>query len=92
MTSKDKTRDKLVGSMRKTKAGAGIGTDSGQIESAAATPVVEEKAVEEKVVEKAAAAKTAKPAVKTDKRAGKPAQSAQVSSDSYQSGRRVWPD
>ena len=83
MTSKDKTREKLVGSMRKTKAGAGIGTDSGPSESAAATPEVEEKVAE---------AKTAKPATKADKRDSKPKQPERVSADCYQSGRRVWPD
>ena len=40
MSSKDKTRDKLVGSMRKTKAVAGIG-DSGEPKAAPVQPPAE---------------------------------------------------
>ena len=40
MTSKDKTREKLVGSMRRTKSAAGIGNDNAEPESAADSPVV----------------------------------------------------
>jgi hypothetical protein len=96
MTNKDKTRDKLVGSMRKTKAAAGIRANSTETETVAGAAGVEEKVAEEKVVETVAEtiteAKTAIPAVKSAKRDVKSAQSAQVSADSYQSGRRVWPD
>ena len=75
MSSKDKTREKLMGSMRKTKADAGIGTTS------KSEPVASQTAPE-----------PAKPAPqKTTSRApSSPPQT--VSSDGYQSGRRVWPD
>jgi hypothetical protein len=76
MTSKDKTRQKLVGSMRKTKAAAGIGTDAAETEPAAASPVTPEPA----------ASDTASAA---SLRSGK---SELPKPDPYQSGSRVWPD
>ena len=96
-TRKDKTRKKLVGSMRKTKAAAGIGTDSARSKTEAGASVVEEKVIEEKVVEEKAEetvveAKAAKPTAQSIKRNVTSSQPAQVSVDSYQSGRRVWPD
>ena len=96
-TRKDKTRKKLVGSMRKTKAAAGIGTDSARSKTEAGASVVEEKVIEEKVIEEKAEetvveAKAAKPTAQSIKRNVTSSQPAQVSADSYQSGRRVWPD
>ena len=76
MSSKDKTREKLMGSIRKTKADAGIGTNH-QSESAPAS--------------QAAAPAPAKPASQEARRSPG-SQPQAVSSDGYQSGRRVWPD
>jgi hypothetical protein len=88
--------------MRKTKAAAGIGTDSARSKTEAGASVIEEKVVEEKVIEEKVVeekaeetvveAKAAKPAAQSIKRNVTSSQPAQVSVDSYQSGRRVWPD
>ena len=76
MSSKDKTRQKLVGSMRKTKADAGIGTENTE---------------EKKVSPDLPKAKPAKqPVARESRRQSTRPESAQ--GDSYQSGRRVWPD
>ena len=101
-TRKDKTRAKLVGSMRKTKAAAGIGTDSARSKTDAGASVIEEKVIEEKVIEEkvieekaeetVVEAKAAKPTAQSIKRNVTSSQPAQVSVDSYQSGRRGWPD
>jgi len=77
MSSKDKTREKLMGSMRKTKADAGIETNN-QPES--------------KATRQAAATESAKPAVEKRTRAAPSRQTPILNSDGYQSGRRVWPD
>jgi hypothetical protein len=77
MTSKDRPQDKLLGSMRKTKAAAGAA-------------VVEN--VEETAVERKAEAKTAKPAAASDTRDITSSQPVRGGADSYQSGQRVWPD
>jgi len=77
MSSKDKTREKLMGSMRKTKADAGIGTD---------------KKPESTTSSQAAAPKSAKPAQQKASRATTKSQPRTSNTDSYQSGRRVWPD
>lgn len=87
MTSKDKTREKLVGSMRKTKAAAGIESDNTETVTEAGAAVVEEK-----VVDTVTEAKAAKPAAQSAKRNVKSSRPARDSVDSYQSGRRVWPD
>lgn len=76
MSSGDKTRQKLMESMRKTKAGAGkktVETDSKTTNK----PVEEMKA--EKKAKKVDTKKAAKPSL-------------QPGVDSYQSGRRIWPD
>jgi len=77
MSSKDKTREKLMGSMRKTKADAGIGAKSKP---------------ESTETSQSAAPKTAKPAVEKRGNATQKSQSSTMSADNYQSGRRVWPD
>ena len=74
MSSKDKTREKLMGSMRKTKADAGIGTASKTEPVASQTTPEPAKSAPQK------ASRTQSP------------QPQRVSSDGYQSGRRVWPD
>jgi hypothetical protein len=77
MTTKDKTRQRLVGSMRKTKVVAGIGTENAEPEASVAAI----KATQ------AANPTAAKPARGTQPAAAEP-----VAGDSYQSGRRIWPD
>ncbi|MCG6975689.1 MAG: hypothetical protein LJE56_04690 [Acidiferrobacterales bacterium] len=76
MSSKDKTRQKLVGSMRKTKADAGIGTENAD-ETKASPDLPEPKPPKQ-------------PAAREPKRESTKPVSAK--GDSYQSGRRVWPD
>ena len=76
MSSKDKTRQKLVGSMRKTKAEAGIGT---------------EKADEAVVSPDLPRPEQSKQAAIPEKRRVK-ANPGSVKGDNYRSGRRVWPD
>lgn len=80
MNSKDKTREKLVGSMRKTKAVAGIGKDL-KADAKTGNPAVSEPA---------------KPrSSRATGRATRAASSSRpetVKTDRYQSGRRVWPD
>jgi hypothetical protein len=75
-TSKDRTRQKLVGSMRKTKSAAAIGTDNVETEATAASPMEAEPARPRAGRGRAATTSQPKP----------------VSADAYQSGRRVWPD
>ena len=77
MSSKDKTRQKLVGSMRKTKAVAGIGAVNAAPETAAEDP-------------RPAARTKPVPASKTERAAF--AETTVRATDAYQSGRRVWPD
>lgn len=75
MSSKDKTREKLMGSMRKTKADAGIGSKK-KTQSAPSQPAAPERA--KPVAQKGRGAQNSQPRT--------------ITSDSYQSGRRVWPD
>lgn len=82
MTSKDKTREKLMGSMRKTKAEAGINTTD--------TISLDAASLEAKPASQTTNA--AKPSVKKANRVTATAQKRTLSADSYQSGRRVWPD
>ena len=77
MSTKDKTRQKLVGSMRKTKAVAGIGADNAAVEAVAETP---------KPVAKA------KPVSATNAKSVVAGETQPRGADAYQSGRRVWPD
>lgn len=76
MSSKDKTRQKLVGSMRKTKADAGIGV--GDAEETKVRPGLPQP----KLPRQPVARETRRESPKTD----------QLKGDRYQSGRRVWPD
>ncbi len=80
MTAKDKTRQKLMGSMRKTKSDAGIGDSS-----------TETKPVESRPKEVAPPRQSAAPkSLKTTTAAT--AKGASGETNSYQGGRRVWPD
>jgi len=76
MSSKDKTRQKLVGSMRKTKAEAGIGTENTD------TSAVSPDSPEPRRPKKAVTPETKMIRSNIDS----------VTADHYQSGRRVWPD
>lgn len=77
MTSKDRTRQKLVGSMRKTKSAAGIG--SGGIDAETGVSGSEESG-------------TMKPAKPVAPRTAGASGNQNASMNGYQSGRRVWPD
>ena len=77
MSTRDKTREKLVGSMRKTKAGAGI--DSERVDT-------------EPTVPDEASSKPAKPAVRKGADSALSTKSDTVNGNAYQSGGRVWPD
>lgn len=77
MSSRDRTRQKLVGSMRKTKSDIGGGKEPVETESAAngqesSTP--------------------AKAANRSGTRRASSRQPESVDLDAYQSGGRVWPD
>jgi hypothetical protein len=74
MTTNDKTRDKLVDSMRKTRAGT------------APKPAVKKKRAttrRAKPITEAVETRPSKPVVPEGRKSSK---------DSYQGGRRVWPD
>jgi hypothetical protein len=110
MTSKDKTREKLVGSMRKTKTVTGSGSDGERTETGADAAVSEATEIKAETPSET----TAKPAPKTttktttktsmkttakakpkaerDGHVDSTSQPARAGEDSYQSGRRVWPD
>ena len=77
MSSKDKTRQKLVGSMRKTKAVAGIGADNVNTSS---------------VAKDAKSAAKAKQVSASNVKRDVPAKANLRDVDGYQSGWRVWPD
>ena len=77
MSSKDKTRQKLMGSMRKTKAVAGIGADQ-----ANTGPVID---ASKKTV-------TAKTVTEREVESGAPSRDKLRGGDGYQSKGRVWPD
>jgi hypothetical protein len=82
MATTDRTRDKLLASMRKSKAGAGSKSSS----TASATPAKKT----------ATRRKTANPAVGNKPpalaAAAMGAETRQASSDPYQSTGRIWPD
>ena len=80
MASSDKTREKLLSSMRKTKDG------SGKKEASATT-----EPAKKETAKPAAANKPAKSAQKKPAPAAK-AKASSASSDPFQSSRRVWPD
>ena len=83
MNSKDKTREKLVGSLRKTKAVAGIGQDT--------------KEGTEPIAPVAQKPTKPRPSRSTGRVVGSASSSRSrtvkmVNADRYQSGRRDWPD
>lgn len=86
MTSKDKTGDQLVASIRKSKSGA-VTRKSGDNDTASSTDQSTPAAASATAAESAAPARarTSKP---------KPASKATTGTrqDGYSSGRRVWPD
>ena len=81
MSSTDKTRQKLMDSMRKTKAGS---------TSKSGTPKSDTKASSSAAQSKPAAKPAAKPAPAKRKPARQPVKKG--GGDPYQVGRRVWPD
>ncbi len=78
----DKTKEKLLSSMRRTKAGTG----ASESPTSPATATSETSASAEKMPAKA------KPAAKTKAPAKNKAPVKAPSADSYQSGCRIWPD
>jgi len=86
MSSKDKTRQKLMGSMRKTKAAAGIGNETAP--EPKSTPTVNAEPAKTEQPRKVAEPKATAP--KATRRADPDPYSAR--GDVYQSARRVWPD
>jgi hypothetical protein len=80
MTTKDKTREKLLSSMRKTKAVIGDQPNAKQAHATTYAPPASKPA---KV-----AASPAKPAEATKSSSTRPS----LASDPYQSRKRVWPD
>lgn len=83
MTTKDKTRDKLVNSMRKTKAVINDQSDSRQAHADTYTPPAARSAKDNKG---ASATRSEQVAEKL------PAPGLEADSDPYQSRGRVWPD
>jgi hypothetical protein len=102
MTSKDKTREKLVGSMRKTKTVTGSGSDGERTETGADAAVSEATEIKAETPSETTAKPAPKTSMKTTAKAKPKAerdghvdstsQPARAGEDSYQSGRRVWPD
>ena len=92
-SSQEKTRNKLMDSMRKTKASA-----TGKTEPAAATtknvekkkPQQSKRVVAKKPAKAATKKATKKPAKAATKKATKKA--GKTAAGQYQAGRRVWPD
>lgn len=83
MTTKDRTRNQLVGSMRKTKAVAGIGKDSVETGAVAAKNTRQTNSGQTKAGQTVA---------QRSKRVPVKPQPLSVSADDYQIGQRVWPD
>jgi hypothetical protein len=86
MTSKDKTGDQLVASIRKTKSGAAARNSGTQNTS-------EKQAAEKPASEKPAPArKPATPKSRATKPKSAAAKKSDNDGDAYSCGRRVWPD
>jgi hypothetical protein len=84
----DKTKEKLLSTMRQTKTGAGAAdTSAAKAPKAAKKPVTRKKSVKRKKSSTKSAAKT-KAVVKASVKAS----TAQASADPYQAGGRIWPD
>ena len=82
MATTDKTRDKLLASMRKSKTGAGS-----KPATASTSPASKKTTTRRQAAKPAAGNKKAALAVAT-----MDAETRQVSTDPYQSSGRVWPD
>ncbi len=83
MSTKDKTRSKLMESMRKTKASANSTSETKSTKAAASSKPA------------ASAPKKAparKPAPRPAAGSGNYSSRGMVQGDSYQAGRRIWPD
>lgn len=79
MSSTDKTEEKLLSSMRRTKAAAADKSAKPQSQPA---PATRDKPTTQRAQRKTAAASKTKPASSSSVGQGDP----------YQSGRRIWPD
>jgi hypothetical protein len=98
MSSTDKTGEKLLASIRKTRSSgdASQGTDDTGNVSASATPATTAKRAASSKRKTAPGSRAKKTAVKpaaspAPKRAASP-RDADASADPYQTGRRIWPD
>ncbi len=87
MTTSDKTGEKLVQSIRKTKASSGSTSPATATDKPAAAAPAKKAAVKKKVSAKASPRKPATPA-----KAAAKAKPTKAAIDNYQSSRRVWPD
>lgn len=81
MSIKDKTRAKLVGSMRRNKSAAGL-----------ETPAQSEPVAESKSPAPVVSSKKESKAMKNKEKSKSPAATSGYSTGAYQSGGRVWPD
>ena len=86
MSTTDKTGEKLLASIRKTKAGGSSAENAGG--SAAGATAARPTAVKRKTTPKA----RVKAAVPPAPRRATPAKAEKAPTDPYQAGRRVWPD
>ena len=93
MTSKDKTGDQLMASIRKTKTEGTAPQTKAAVAPQAPAPAATTPAVRKKAVPKATPA-AARPRTTTKKTAAKPRPqtAAGEKSGAYQSSKRVWPD
>ncbi|HSG11461.1 MAG TPA: hypothetical protein VLB10_06920 [Gammaproteobacteria bacterium] len=82
MATTDKTRDKLLASMRKSKTGAGSKPAAASTSAASKKTTTHRQAAQPASGNKAAALAAATMGAETR----------QVSTDAYQSSGRVWPD
>jgi len=93
MTNTDKTRQKLVDSMRKTKAETEAGTETKTSSTKASTPKAASAPTTKKTRARRVSTKsTADAGSVTPKPSATSTKPEQIRSDPYQGGRRVWPD
>ena len=86
MSTTDKTGEKLLASIRKTKAGGSSPANTGG--SSGGTTTVRPTATKRKTAPKSRAKAVPAPAVKR----ATPASVEKEPADPYQAGRRIWPD
>ena len=93
MSTTDKTGEKLLASIRKTKAGGSSPENTDGIARGATTasPAATRRKTAPKSRSKTAATPAAKRATPATKRTT-PAKAEKTPADPYQAGRRIWPD